>query len=146
MKRLSACSRNSARITAPTVDSDGVNPGRSALVESESSSAHTAVAPRQLAEQREVGAPAVDRGQVELEVAGVDDRADGREERDREAVRHRVRDRDELAVDRADAPALTVGDLDELGAVEHPRLFDAVAGEGEREAPSRRSAPRCRAA
>ena len=86
-----------------------------------------------LAEQREVGAAAVDRREVELEVAGVDDRARGREERDREAVRHRVRDRDELAVDRADAAALAVGDRDQLGAVEHPRFFDAVAGQRERQ-------------
>ena len=35
MNRLSAYSRNSERIAAPTVDSDGVNPGRSAFVESD---------------------------------------------------------------------------------------------------------------
>ena len=70
--------------------------------------ADATVAARDLAEQREVGAPAVDRREVELEVAGVDDRALGREERDREPVRHRVRDRDELAVDRPDAPPFAV--------------------------------------
>ena len=96
------------RIASPTVDSDGVKPGRSAFVESESSSRIAAVAARDLAEQREVGVAAVDRREVELEVAGVDDRARGREERDREAVRHRVRDGDELAVERADAAALAV--------------------------------------
>ena len=35
MNRLSAYSRKSERIAAPTVDSDGVKPGRSALVESD---------------------------------------------------------------------------------------------------------------
>ena len=35
MNRLSGYSRNSDRIAAPTVDSDGVNPGRSAFVESD---------------------------------------------------------------------------------------------------------------
>ena len=94
---------------------------------------HAAVAARELAQQREVGAPAVDRREVELEVAGVHDRARGREERDREAVRHRVGDRDELAVERADAAPLAVGDRDQLGAVEHPRFLDAVPGERERQ-------------
>ena len=46
---------------------------------------------------------------------------------------HRVRDRDELAVDRADPAALAVGDRDQLGAVEHARFLDAVAGERERQ-------------
>ena len=47
--------------------------------------------------------------------------------------RNRVRDRDELAVDRADPAPLAVGDRDQLGAVEHPRFLDAVAGHRERE-------------
>ncbi len=38
MNRLSSRSRNSVRIAWPTVDSDSVKPGRSALVESESRS------------------------------------------------------------------------------------------------------------
>ena len=38
MNRLSGYSRNSDRIAAPTVDSDGVKPGRSAFVESDMSS------------------------------------------------------------------------------------------------------------
>ena len=95
--------------------------------------ADAAVAAGDLAEQREVGVAAVDRREVELEVAGVDDRALGREVRDRESVRHRVRDRDELALDRPDAPPFAVGHGDELGAIEHPRFFDAVAGQRERE-------------
>ncbi len=103
MKRLSACSRNSARIAAPTVASDGVKPGALGVRRVGEQQPDATVAAGDLAEQREVGVAAVDRREVELEVAGVDDRALGREERDREAVRHRVRDGDELAVDRADA-------------------------------------------
>ena len=75
----------------------------------------------------------VDRREVELEVAGVDDRALGCEVRDRETVRNRVRDRDELTFDRPDAPAFTVEHRDELGAVEHPRFFDAIAGKRQRQ-------------
>src|SRR3954451_14666240 len=81
--------------------------------------ADATVATRQLTQQREVGVPAVDGREVKLEVAGVHDRAFGSEERDRETVRYRVRDRDELTVDRTDAHALTVGHGDELRAVEH---------------------------
>ena len=36
-------------------------------------------------------------------------------------------------VERPDAPALAVGHGDQLGAVEHPGLLDAVAGEAERQ-------------
>ena len=133
MNRFDGYSRNSARIATPTVDSDGVNPGRSAFVESESSSrtppSRRAISPI----EREVGAAAVDRREVELEVAGVHDRARGREERGREAVRHRVRHRDELAVERADPAPFTVVHRDQLGAAEHPRFLDAVPGERERQ-------------
>ena len=95
--------------------------------------ADAAVAPGELAQQREVGMAAVDRREVELEVAGVDDRALGREVRDRESLGDRVRHRDELALDRPDAEAFAVGDGDELGAVEHARFLDAVPRERERE-------------
>ena len=50
-----------------------------------------------------------------------------------ERVRHRVRDRDELAVERADPAPLAVVHRDELGAAEHPGLLDAVPGEAERQ-------------
>ena len=56
----------------------------------------------------EVGAPAVDRGEVELEVAGVQDDALRRVQRDGVGVRHRVGDRDELDVERADHAPLAV--------------------------------------
>ena len=48
-------------------------------------------------------------------------------------MRHRVRDGDELAVERADHAALAVVHGDELGATDHPRLLDAVAGQAERQ-------------
>ena len=63
----------------------------------------------------------------------------GRVEGGGEAVRHRVRDGDELDVERTDLAALAVGDRDQLGVAEQPRLLDAVAGqaEGERRAVDR---------
>ena len=91
------------------------------------------------ADAGQVGEAAVDRGEVELEVAGVQDHALRGVERGGEAVGHRVGDGDELHVERADHAALAVGDRDELGAVEQPGLLDAVAGqaEGERRAVDR---------
>src|SRR5258707_874256 len=70
-------------------------------------------------------------GEVELEVAGVEDHALGRVEGGGEAVRHRVADRDELAVEGTDLAPLAVLDRDELGAVEQARFLDPVAGEPE---------------
>ena len=95
--------------------------------------ADAAVAPRDLAEEREVGLAPVDGVEVELEVAGVEDRAGRREVRGGQGVRDRVGHGHELAVERSDAAALAVGDGDELGAVEHPRFLDAAAGEAERQ-------------
>ena len=60
------------------------------------------------AHDAEVGEPAVDRGEVELEVAGVQDRALRRVDGGGEAVGHRVGDGDELAVERADPAPLVV--------------------------------------
>ena len=60
------------------------------------------------ADPAEVGAATVDRGEVELEVAGVEDHALRRVQRDRVCVWHRVGDRDELDVERADHPPLAV--------------------------------------
>ena len=48
-------------------------------------------------------------------------------------MRHRVRDGDELAVERADHAPLAVVHGDHLGAPEHPGFLDAVAGEAERQ-------------
>ena len=94
---------------------------------------HAAAPPRDLADEGEVGLAAVDGREVELEVAAVQDGADGRVIGGGERVRHRVRDRDELAVEGADPASLAVVHGDELGAAEHPGLFDAVPGEAERQ-------------
>ena len=118
---------------SPTVDSDGVNPGRHALVESESRSFTPPERFRDRAHEREVGLAAVDRGGVELEVAAVHDRARGRVVGGGERVRHRVRDGDELAVERTDQTAFAVVHRDQLGAAHHPGFLDAVAGEPERQ-------------
>ena len=66
--------------------------------------------------RREVGAAAVDGREVELEVPRVQDDPLGRVEGDGEALRHRVRDRDELDVERSDPAPLAIGDGNELRA------------------------------
>ena len=73
MNPASGWSRNRSLMASPTVDSDGVKPGRSALVESDRRDGrrrYAAISPR-----GEVGLAPVDRIEVELEVAGVEDRA-----------------------------------------------------------------------
>jgi hypothetical protein len=82
--------------------------GSSALVESASSSRTPSVV-GDGADAGQVGEAAVDRGEVELEVARVQDRALRGVERGGEAVGHRVGDGDELDVERADLAALAVG-------------------------------------
>ena len=62
----------------------------------------------QRADAGQVGAPAVHRLQVELEVARVQDHALGRVEGDGEGLGHRVGDRDELDVARPDLQPLAV--------------------------------------
>jgi hypothetical protein len=79
----------------------------------------------------EVGAATVDRGEVDLEVAGVQDDSLRGVEGDRETVRDRMRDGDELDLEGTDLPALAVFDGDELRPVHQAGLFDAVAGETE---------------
>ena len=85
----------------------------------------------QRADAGQVGAPAVHRVQVELEVPRVQDDALGGVEGDGEGVGHRVGDRDELDVARADRPTLAVGHRDELGPVDQAGLLDPVAGQAE---------------
>ena len=93
-------SRTIARSEAPTVRSEAVEPGTSALVESAISSA-TPASPSAL-EPVELGGPIVDRGRIELEVSGVHDRPELGVERDRDRVGHRVGDAHELHRERAD--------------------------------------------
>ena len=119
---------------SPTVDSDGVKPGRSALVESESRRRipppRRAISPRSA---RSVVRPSTGR-EVELEVAGVQDRARRRVVRGR-----RTRAGTECVTGtnsqsngpiRRRSPSC---DRDQLGAAEHPGFLDAVAGEAERQ-------------
>ena len=82
------------------------------------------------ADAGEVGEAAVDRREVELPVARVQDHALRRVERGGEPVGHRVGDRDELDVERADLAALAVGHRDELGAVEQARPPRCGCGRG----------------
>jgi hypothetical protein len=101
MMRRPSARANTLRSTAPTPDSLGEWPCSSALVLSASSSRMPSVAaiwPR----RAEVGAATVDRGEIELEVARVQHHALRRVHRDGVRVRHRVRDGDELDVERAD--------------------------------------------
>ena len=81
----------------------------------------------------QVGAAIVDRGEVQLEVPGVEDHALRGVDRDGEGMGHRVRDGDELDVEGADVPPVAVGDHDQLGLPEEPGFLDAVAGQAQRE-------------
>ena len=116
--------------TAPTEVSDREWPGESALVESDRRRrmpSFWAMAPI----DAEVGEAAVDRVQVQLEVAGVQDRALRGVDGGGEAVGHRVGDGEELAVERADLQPLVVGHDPEVGAVDQARLLDAVPGQAQ---------------
>jgi hypothetical protein len=85
------------------------------------------------ADAAEVGEPAVDRREVELEVARVQDHALAGVHGDGVGPGHGVRHRDELDVERPDATALAVVDAHERGAVEEAGLVDPVGGQPEGE-------------
>ena len=132
MTRLSVCSANRLRRTLPT---DRLAGGVARLLgvggvgEQQPDAGPAARAPMRA---RSVHAP-VDRREVDLEVARVQDHALGGVEGGGEAVGHRVGDGDELAVEGTDPPPLAVGHRDELGAVEEAGLLDAVAGQAQGE-------------
>ena len=107
--RRSGRARNTLRSVSPTVDSEAVKPGSSALVESDSSRRMPSLR-GQGAHPGQVGPSAVHRVEVELEVTRVEDHALGRVEGGGEGVRDRVGDRDELDVTGTDPPAVAVGD------------------------------------
>ena len=99
MMRRPSCWRKRLTAPRPTSRSLGACPASSAFVESHSSR-RTPSLDGDRADAGQVGAAAVDRGQVELEVTRVQDHALRRVERGRERVGHRVGDRDELDVER----------------------------------------------
>ena len=82
-------------------------------------------------EGAQVGDPVVERELVHLEVAGVQDQARAGTDRDREGVRDRVVDGDELAVERAKLGALALAYLDGLGR--DPVLLELGGDERQRE-------------
>ena len=86
----------------------------------------------QLADPGQIGAPTVDRREVELEVAAVQHDPLRRVHGDGVGVRDAVGHRDELDVERADLHPLVVGDDTQLGVAEEAGFLDAVAGEAER--------------
>ena len=92
-----------------------------------------AIAGADAADAAQVGQSTVDRCEIDLEVARVQDRALRGVERRGEAVGHRVRDRQELAVEGAELPSLVVLHDDELGVLEDTVLLDAAPGQAEGE-------------
>ena len=93
-----------------------------------------------LAQTRQVGGAPVDRREVDLEVARVQDRAGRRVIRHGEAVRHGMRDGHELALHRADRAHLAVGDRDQLGLGRASRLPRCACARSRATTTSRRSA------
>ncbi len=87
------------------------------------------VAGGQRADAPEVCPTTVHRRQVQFEVAGVNDYPNRSVEREREAMRDRVRYRDELDVERPNFPCLAIGYGDQLGPVEQAGFLDPVAGQ-----------------
>ena len=143
MMRRPCWSANSARSTAPTCRSLGrvavlLGVGRVGQQQPD------ALGRGDRPDAGEVGAPAVDRGQVELEVARVQDhalRACGRRWRARAGTEW-VTGMNSTSNGPIARP-LAVGHRHELGAAEEPGLLDAVAGQAERQ---RRAVDRERAA
>ena len=117
---------------AATSRSDGLSPSRSTLVESHTS-ASTPSSPS-ACEPRLVGDRADDRGRVDLPVAGVDDEAGRRPDRQRRAFRDRMGDRHELDVERADRHARAgPDDLDRnlrRARLAEPARLGEAGGEG----------------
>ena len=72
----------------------------------------------ELGEAVDVEVLAVERRLIDLEVAGVDDDAGRRVDRERDAVRNAVRDADELDLERSDRDAVVRPDGDQLAAVD----------------------------
>jgi hypothetical protein len=87
----------------------------------------------EVGEGLEIEGVAVGRGEIDLEVAGVDDDADGGVDGEGDAVDEGVRDADGEDREDAEVEAAAGEDLDELGVVEEAMLFELAfdVGEGE---------------
>ena len=119
---------NTRSSALPTVFSEGPWPGTSAFVESLTSSVTPCFAV--VREAGEVGRLRVDRRVIDLEVAGVDDRAGGRRDREAEGVDDRVRDADGLDAERADLHDVARHDRAQLDVVD-AELLELVGDEAE---------------
>ena len=75
----------------------------------------------------------VERREIDLEVAGVDDDADRRFDGQRHAIHQRVGHADRLDGERADGELFLGRDLDQLGFVEQLMLFELAFHVGQRE-------------
>ena len=132
MIRLPFCWANSVRRTVPTLVSLGAYPASSAFVESLINSripGSFAIWPMRARSVRRWSTGC----EVDLEVAGVQDHALRGVHGDRVGVGHRVGDRDELDVERADRDRLAVADRLHVGLLRETGLVDAVAGQAERQ-------------
>ena len=87
----------------------------------------------EVGEGLQVEGMAVGGAEVDLEVAGVEDDADGRVDGERDAVDQRVRDADGHDAEGAEGEAAAGEDFDELGVVEEAMLFELAFDVGERE-------------
>ena len=87
----------------------------------------------EVGEGLEIEGVAVGRGEIDLEVAGMEDDADGGMDGERDAVDQRMRDADGEDREDAEVEAAAGEDLDELGVVEEAMLFELAlyVGEGE---------------
>ncbi len=132
MNRRSGRARNTLRRVSPTVDSEGVNPGSSALVESASSRRMPGSEASAPIRARSVRRPSTGWRSIlkspewRMMPCGVWKAV-------AKACGHRVGDRDELHVAGTDPASLAVPHRDELGPVGHARLVHPVAGQGQGE-------------
>ncbi len=83
------------------------------------------------ADTGQIGRTAIDRSEVQLEIARVKDHTLRSVKRGREAVGHRVGDGNELNIERPDAPALAIVHRKHLGPAQQSFLFDPVASQPE---------------
>ena len=84
-------------------------------------------------EGMQVEQPVVGGRGIDLEIAGVDDHAQRRVDRQRHAIHQAVRDLDGMDGERPDLEALAGADLAQVGVVEQAVLFQLVFHVGQRE-------------